>query len=107
MITQQIRDDIIREHSVGEYATERQTLAEQAMTIGLTWANEQPKGFNEGSLSRAEVRQKRRQNRKLLRQHIEDNMPEPVGFIIPSFVLISILSSIISWVVSKILNEYF
>lgn len=107
--------DILEAFSGQENEYEKRLLAGQAVSIALEWAMSKPEGFNEGSLSRGEVRQKRRQYRKELREHLKEKLENQnkqvdgvVGFFgIPTVIFLAILSSIISWVTGKILDDWF
>ena len=94
---------------VGEYATDKQTLAQMAYQHGTAWVEQQPKSWCSAQHGdRHAARRARREKRRQLQEHITSQMADvkPVGFIIPSFIFFAILSGIISWVVQKILQHY-
>lgn len=112
MITQEmITSDTQNEFGGSEHANEKILLANQAMSIGVEWMQNQAK-CEDPNMSRGDKRRLRRSQKAALRQHIEESLkqssnPKAVGFIIPAIILSLIFESVISWVVWHILEKYF
>lgn len=118
IVTQEkINDDINSAFSYEEYTDEKRRLAQHIMAIGMDWCNNQPKNFNNGSLSKGEIRKRKRENHKALHKHIQEQLDKDVqaakdnhavGFLgIGFLILCTILTGVIQWVVKRLLDNYF
>ncbi len=112
-----INNDINSAFTGEEHQDEKRILAQHVMAIGKAWCDSQPKEFNSGSLTKGEVRKKKRDNKRALQQHVSEQLDKDrkaaednhaVGFLgIMTVIILAILSAVVSWVVTKLLNEYF
>jgi len=112
MITQEmITSDAQKEFATTDYESEKILLANQAMQIGVEWMQNQVKS-EDPNMTKHEKRRARRAQRNALVAHIREGLqqsdnPHAVGFLIPAFILVIILETVISWVVWQLLNKYF
>jgi len=114
---ERINNDISTAFTGDKYQDEKRRLAEHTMAIGKAWCEAQPKEFNSGSLSRGEIRKKKRDNKRALQAYITEQLEKDrkaaeevhsVQFLgIMSVILLAILSAVISWVTQKLLDDYF
>jgi hypothetical protein len=112
-----IDNDIVAAFNGEKYENEKKVLATHVMAIGKAWCDSQPKEFNSSSLSRGEIRKRRRENKKALQTHINEQLTKDkkaaedvhaVQFLgIMSLILLAILSAVISWVTQKLLDDYY
>jgi len=116
MITQKL---IISDVDSNYSKLEEKAAAKTAYELGLEWVNSQPKTWcmSEDRKSRRDARrqdrQKKKQQQTEMYDYIHSRMAnqqtvtadgvQVVGF---GFIIMAILSGIISWVVQRILNHY-
>ena len=113
----QISSDISNAFEGDQYQKEKQILAQHVMAIAMDWTAQQPKGFNDGSLSNGEIRKKKRDNKKALNRHIIQQLAKDkqaaidnhsVGFLgIGILIFDAIIVAVVEWVVTRILEHYF
>jgi hypothetical protein len=112
MISQEmITSDAQKEFATTDYESEKILLANQAMQIGVEWMQIQLK-FEAPNMTKHEKRRARRAQRNALATHIRESLQQSdnlhaVGFLIPAFILLVIIETVISWVVWQLLNKYF
>ncbi len=115
-----ITKDVIKSEVEAEYQDIlHQSLATSAYNIGLDWVATQPVSWNQSSKEdKRAARKKRKECKRALWNHIYNQMVptentsvttplndvQVVGF---GFIMLAILSGIISWVVQRLLNYYF